>query len=112
MERWAGLGVAATVFVLVVTGALTGQQQKMTGNIWKDLPDYTRLVYAMGFIDGMVVATQQPGLSADIAKCTDRMSYGQIEAIVSKYIADHPEMWHRDLFVLAPVALLKACGRP
>jgi hypothetical protein len=60
-RRWAGLGVAATAFVLVITGALHGQQQSLTGNFWKELPDDARLTYASGFIDGMLAATTAPG---------------------------------------------------
>ncbi len=110
--RWTGLGVITAGFVLVIAGALAGQQRSMTGNTWKDLPDDFHFVYAAGFIEGMVVATLQPGPSARIAKCTDAMSYDQIKAVMGKYIADHPEKWHFNLSVLATVAILEACGRP
>jgi hypothetical protein len=85
----------------------------MTGNFSKELPDDARLIYVSGFIDGMLVAATAPGPSTGILKCTgDTMPYGQIKAIVSKYIADHPEKWHLSLSALAAAALWEACGRP
>jgi hypothetical protein len=112
MERWAGLGITATVLVLVAAGA-SGQYQRMTGNFWKDMPDIARVAYAAGFIDGMIAATTAPDSSAGVAKCVaDTMPYGQINAIVSKYVADHPEKWHLNLSALAATALWEACGRP
>ncbi len=85
----------------------------LDGTSWASMSDRERAAYAMGFANGMFVSPLlgQPGPSLQrLATCLDPMTNIQVAAIISKYIADHPERWHQSLNGLGFSALYYACG--
>jgi hypothetical protein len=68
--------------------------------------------YAMGFVNGMMVAGI---LGADFKKvealnrCTSGMKSKQVAAILDKYVKDHPESWHQTLAAHSFAAIVEAC---
>jgi hypothetical protein len=77
-----------------------------------EMNEYSRLLYVSGLMDGFYAsavfgATDKtlPGLKS----CTGEMDSKQVWAIITKYVTDHPEAWHRPLSIEAFNALVEAC---
>ena len=74
----------------------------------------TKVGYAMGLLDGIWLAPifdapdRGPALAATQA-CIKGMDNYQVEAIIEKYIKDHPEIWHLALNLEAWNAIRTAC---
>jgi hypothetical protein len=117
---------------LIVPG-LQGQENdvRFTGQGWHDWPQGTRVAYVSGFAEGYANATTDVTLKACLKApkqsskavsetlmpivnstiaCWRGMRYGQLLAIVDKYVADHPERWHEPIAELVRAALTNVCG--
>lgn len=85
----------------------------VTGNRYRELSEPEKSAYAAGLIDGMMAApafgARASGGVERLWKCTEQMTNVQLAAIFSKWIADHPEGWHRGMNAIAGDALIKAC---
>ena len=77
-----------------------------------DLHEAEQNSYAMGFVNGLMVAGI---LGADLDKvealnrCTSGMQARQVAAILDKYVKDHPESWHQTLAAHSLAAILEMC---
>jgi hypothetical protein len=110
---------ALTIFWLLL---LTVDAVAMSGNEWKQLPRSSRDAYIWGVVDTWqnlaATLTLRKAVSpspseaqfTDLARClSEGMTYGQISAIVKKYMEDNPSEWHYGMASLAWSAVHKAC---
>jgi len=98
--------------VHVHTGFLTAEE-------FTHMNDQSQHDYAMGVIDGMLLAPlfgaprdwqdgQKIGAFGD---CITGMSSTQVAAIISKFVRDHPERWNDSMHVVAFAAMTHACSQ-
>jgi hypothetical protein len=83
--------------------------QSMTGNDYmrnKDsMREYKNFGYLNGFCDGCAVS---PKIDVALFNRTVKgMTYGQVNAIVDKFLKEHPEYWHYDLADIVYNAITK-----
>jgi hypothetical protein len=93
--------------VFVHDGFITGQE-------FRKMSEDLRRSYAMGIIDGMLLA---PLFGARTAKtewidsCVVGMSDEQVTAIIMKYLERNPARWHERLHTTVYSAMIEACPR-
>src|SRR5262245_57363365 len=113
----------ATAFLMTVCLLCAAEARAISGNEWKQLPDTTREGYVYGVIDTwgnltqMIEPTGKPSTSGavrlftDLSRCVRKeMTYGQVAAIVQKYIEKNPSQWDSEMSSLVWTALNEACG--
>ena len=93
--------------------------EALTGNEWKRMGEFARQFYVVGVVDAWAsVASIQKefpvsgaGVLSRLARCAfeREMTYAQMAAIVEKYMANHPENWHRAMSWLVWEAMNDAC---
>jgi hypothetical protein len=86
----------------------------LTGNDYLKLDKGEKISYVMGFFDGIMVAPIFKAPKSNmlwIESCLENMINVQVEAIVSKYLRDHPEVWHNPLHMTIYSAFKDACSR-
>jgi hypothetical protein len=87
----------------------------VNGNDYLELDANEKRAYAMGAIDGLLVA---PLLSAPEAQlkrlhdCTLQMNDRQVVAIITKYLRDNPAKWHHPMNLSSFNAMRMACPKP
>ena len=70
--------------------------------------------YAMGFINGLLVAPMMTGKESDamwLHPCTIKMTNTQAVAIIEKFLNDNPGRWQQPMNVLSFQAILQSCPR-
>jgi len=82
-----------------------------TGNDYIQMNDSQKRAYAMGAINGMLLAPlfgapkeEMQWFESYVVKMTDK----QVAAILSKFLADNPGRWHEGLHVLMYAAIKEA----
>lgn len=113
-----------SIKILVMSCSLYYAQSALAidGNHWNQLPNDRQNAYVMGVVDawqniiGYCGAPQGAcfpvkGMFEPIVSCTSNRPYGQITAMVEKYMKDHPEGWHYDMASIIWTALSQACKR-
>ena len=92
-----------------------------TGNDWKDWTEELRVIYISGVIDAwaQMVATNNPDKDKPVeagtwvyayaVACLKGMPYGQIKAMVTKYLNDKPGLWQQPLPYLIFGTVAKFC---
>ncbi|MGD0569737.1 MAG: Rap1a/Tai family immunity protein [Candidatus Sulfotelmatobacter sp.] len=98
--------------VSIKTGFLTAEE-------FTRMNDQGRHDYAMGVVDGMLLAPLfgAPRASNDWQKigpfgdCITGMSSTQVAAIVSKFVQDHPERWNESMHAVVFTAMTQACSQ-
>ena len=84
----------------------------LKGGDFKDLPEGTREGYAMGFVNGLLVAEY---LGADdkavrlLSDCVQPMRSDQVAEIIGKHVRDNPAQWHEGLNGQSLNAIVSAC---
>lgn len=89
----------------------------LTAEEFTHMNDQSQRDYAMGVVDGMLLAPlfgaprawndgQKIGAFGD---CITGMTDAQVAAIISKFVRDHPEHWNHSLNVVAFKAMTQAC---
>jgi hypothetical protein len=112
--------VKALLVILVASFIATASAQSpvtlhngfLKGEEYLKLSKPKRTGYATGLVDGIFLSVffggnDNPRLRK-FEKAVEGMSDEQVEAIVTKYIQDHPEEWHLNSHMLAYRAFLKA----
>ncbi len=115
--------IATLWFVLTTTPALA----VLDGNQWRGLADSGREAYVTGVVDtwsevrsGIKTKTvanpaYAPGAVENnirsVSECTQPMTYGRINAIVEKYMKDHPEVWHYRMASNVFAAIQATCSQ-
>ncbi len=95
------------------------------GNTWIKLPEDVQVGYLGGLWDGwsyvlsegMAYLKKYPDATpgavetglAEVLNCHKGKPYTQLNAIVEKYMKDHPAIWHYSMPSLAFVAIKEAC---
>jgi len=95
------------------------------GNTWLKLPEDVRAVYLRGLWDGWIHLQSEgegyrkghPGATPGILEntldelrhCLRGKPFTQLDAIVEKYMKDHPEAWHYQMASTVFVALGESC---
>ncbi len=105
MKR-AVLLIAVVVFA---SGLAAAQDQGVTGRQFRDQTKEMRLFYSLGFVTGFSLGSASGGFGEQLAACTDKMTLGQVEAIISKFVDEHPEHWNAGIGGIALSALSRAC---
>ena len=88
----------------------------LTGQEYLDFDARTQQGYAMGVVDGMLLAPMF-GAPSDAAKlkslanCIEGMSNAQVKAIIDKFLKDHPERWNDPMHAVTYTAMMEACSR-
>jgi hypothetical protein len=83
-----------------------------SGTTYRELDATTRGWYVRGLVDGFLGAAQFGGdenLLVAFSKCLSGMNSVEIEALVDKYLADHPALWHKGMHALAANAITDSC---
>jgi hypothetical protein len=93
--------------VIIKTGFLTG-------NDYLKANKEKRAFYAMGIVDGVLLSPLFGAPKNTLSwfeSCTVNMTNDQVEAIISKYLENHPGEWHQYLNIIAFDAMSEACKR-
>jgi hypothetical protein len=104
---WAVVCVSALV--------LPEQSPGTSGTEWQRLGSITKAVYLAGILEGwdfqLVIAGSGDEQIENIVLCQGRrtMQWGQIAAIVQKYVDDHPTEWDRPMPFIVLRAMTEAC---
>jgi hypothetical protein len=83
-----------------------------SGASYRELDATTRGWYVRGLVDGLLGAAQFGGeenLAVAFSKCLNGMTSIEIEALVDKYLADHPALWRRGMHALVANAITESC---
>ena len=112
MRRLMVMGLVAALAVAQINDTTT------TGQGWREWPPLMRSTYAAGFVGGYLVGVTNTGRypiskstkAGQLCSCMTDMTYGQLTAVMDKYVADHPEKWNKPIFELFDAALTKACA--
>jgi hypothetical protein len=116
------------LFVLLLFFASTGLPQRndsaiihiqngfYTAQEYLDLPKELQLGYTIGVVDGMLIAPLfgAPDDGAQLTSlkhCLEHMTNTQIQAIIVKFLTDHPERWNNRMHIEAFNALQEACSK-
>lgn len=91
--------------VLVHNGFITGQK-------FLEFTEKERKVYVMGLVDGIFLAPLVGGSekrTSALGACAEGMTAKQLDAILSKYLRENPEVWHQSVHSSMYGALIKSC---
>jgi len=84
----------------------------VTGNKYRELDTTAKTFYVMGVVEGMQFEAANVKFEADLVVlrgCVGGRTGGQLTAIVDKYAAAHPELWHKPMSRLVWPAAIGAC---
>jgi hypothetical protein len=103
------------IFFCIVSALCAGDLKPTTGQDYRQWPDSMRLGFASGYYSGYASARgrfeQAMARFDNLLNCLHTFSYGQTEAILDKYVADHPERWDNAIEYLAEDAFIDACEK-
>ncbi|HLW48638.1 MAG TPA: hypothetical protein VKW09_12830 [bacterium] len=105
--------IVGTGGVLLGTSTVWSKSAGFTGNEYLGLPGLARDGYVLGFLNGVAVGAvvaSDPTSVDNIMKCLrSGLTAGQLEAVLDKNLADHPETRNRGLSTLTMGALTDIC---
>ena len=85
-----------------------------TGNEYKKLSENEQYYFLVGAVEGMFFSTIALGTDKEnhwFIKCCEKMEFTQIEAILKRYINEHPEDWHFSVISLLVESMSEACEK-
>ena len=86
----------------------------LTGQGYLGLSEVEKSAYAMGIIDGMLLAplfgAPDDGKVSKLGRCATGMTNEQVAAIIAKLIKEHPEEWHMPIHLQVFKKLHSICG--
>jgi hypothetical protein len=103
------------MFFFLVSVLCAGDLKVFTGQDYRQWPEALRVGFASGYASGVIMG--RGSLERDTVRfdkllnCLVTFSNGQDEAILDKYIADHPERWDNAIEDLAEQAFVDACEK-
>jgi hypothetical protein len=112
MRHVVALACSALLSGTALAQSITMPPAAESGNSYRDLDATTRGWYVRGLVDGFLGAAQFGGdehLVVAFSKCLDGMTSIEIEALVDKYLAEHPAMLHKGMLALAANAITESC---
>jgi hypothetical protein len=84
----------------------------VTGNKYQEIGEIARTFYVMGSVEGILFEAARLKFKPDgvvLGGCLSGKTGRQLTAIVDKYTAAHPELWHRPMSTLIYSAVLGGC---
>lgn len=84
----------------------------MDGNDYLRLSQYERRLYAMGFLNGLLLAPLAGAPKIEVQwfeRCTSGMNDNQVASIITKWLQENPARWHEGLHLSSWNALKNAC---
>ncbi len=111
---WWRAGLVSFALLALVVAVIDAQSADVTGNDFQQATSSLRLGYAVGLRSGLTIARTAQTHGGDLTglfRCLDGMTYGQVQAILDKYLADHPEEWDRTIATITINALANACAK-
>jgi hypothetical protein len=86
----------------------------VSGQYFLSLNEGQKTGLSAGIISGLLMsplmgAPERGPEVVALSECTQGMSIGQLEAVIEKYLRDHPEVWNRPLGVSAVWAMRSVC---
>ena len=116
------LVICLSFLALTATSAVSGDElvlrrlRMLTGENFVDMPVAQQQGYALGLIDGFMLAPLFGAGGTDFRwfkSCIkEEMSSRQGASILSKYVRQHPERWHDSAHLLMYSALREMCSPP
>jgi hypothetical protein len=110
---WWRVGLVSLA-LLALVAVVDAQPADVTGNDYQRNTDSLRLWYTIGLGSGFTIARTFQTYDGDMTvlfRCIGGMTYGQLEAILDKYLADHPERWDHTIATITVDALANACAK-
>jgi hypothetical protein len=111
--------LAAILLIVCISGYTRPQMQRVSispgflkGKDYLDMTATEKRVYAMGAVNGMLVAPLLDAPKEKVAwleRCTNNMTDEQVAAIITKYLNDNPGEWHYGMNVLSLNAMIANC---
>ena len=92
--------------VFLIAASLYADAKIATGRNYQSWPQSMRAAFA-GYLAGYATGRS----SRDVSACLSTMSFEQAQAILDKYVADHPDVWQKAFFQLAAEAFLQVCEK-
>jgi hypothetical protein len=91
-----------------------------TGNDWNGLSKFEKSIYVAGVVEGWTQGWvsekqlhPQGGTLTKLVDCiSDGMTTAQINALVEKFMKEHPEHWNMPMSVIVFLSMAKVCGVP
>jgi hypothetical protein len=91
----------------------------LTANEFMHMNGQSQSDYSMGVVDGMLLAPlfgaprewNEGEKIGPLGDCITGMSSGQVAAIISNFVRDHPERWNEPMHTAAFTAMTRACSR-
>lgn len=112
MRQIVALAVSMLITLPGIAQTVSMPTAAETGSTYRELDATTRGWYVRGLVDGLLGAAQFGGdenLVAAFSKCLAGMTSLDIEALVDKYLADHPAQLHKGMHALAANAITDSC---
>jgi hypothetical protein len=118
MKRSFGLFVAA-MFILHASPNIAAERGVLihngfgTGQDFLGFSDVGKRAYAMGVINGFIMAPMFGAPEAQVfrfGRCLENMTDVQVAAIIDKWLREHPERWHYGLHDVSWDAVTSVCG--
>lgn len=82
------------------------------GNEYLQFTSSLRLAYTVGISEGLTIASKVGAAGVqELMACSKGMTFGQMRAIVDKYLAENPERWHHWMSTIIVDALQSGCRR-
>jgi len=107
--------VSALCCLLVLATSASAEEEVLalvTGNKYQEIDEVARPFYVIGAVEGMHFEATHVKFSPDVlvlGGCVSGRSGRQLMAIVDKYTAAHPELWHKPMSTLVYRAVISGC---
>jgi hypothetical protein len=103
-------GLVLLIFVPVAIYA----QQTMTGELYRQMPDWGKLGYATGWLHAWGVAAQAVNMGnasivSKVQTCLDPWTASRLQAAIDAYVLTNREQVHLPIGVVSFAAITKAC---
>jgi hypothetical protein len=109
------------LFAFLTSSALAGIDEGVlihngfgTGLDYMQMPDTRKQAYAMGVIDGMLLAPLFGAPKSNMRwfeSCVENMTDIQVAAILTKYLEKNPGRWHQTTHALMFSATKEVCPK-
>jgi hypothetical protein len=118
------IGIVVGVALFTLASNVSAQRVAVsdgfyTAQEYRALPDDAKGYYVSGLIDGILLtpifersrSEDPPPRIRALKTCIKEMTNTQLQAIVDKYLAEHPEEWDSGMHILTFRVLLATCKK-